>query len=339
MTGAADWTSRSVQDLLADPRSRGVLIAASKDPDAKLTFIVTPPCRDGRHGGALEPIAVKIPTTATAGAAVEHEGRMLVYLRRCHLGPIARIVPRYVEMLHLGDRPVLVSTAMTGTPMSAAYHGWMHTARPRAVAADLALAADWLRRFQSATATGAAPLTWAAEVADAVAGRWDGHPALPAALERLTASDECMREVRVRRTAVHGDFWFGNVLVTGPDVTGVVDWEAGAPEGWPLRDLVRFALSYSLYLDRHTRLRRNGFAPGIGYALLGRGWYPRQLRSFVAEGLDRAAVPSTLWYAAALTGIGEVAATANDDGFGGGHLELLAGLPLRARRHRGEPGR
>jgi len=347
MTGALGWTSRSVHDLLADPQSRGVLIAASKDPDAKLTFVVTPPAPD--RGGTGQAIAVKIPTTVAAGAAVEHEGRMLVHLRRCRLGPIADTVPRYVETLRLDDRPVLVSTAMTGTPMSTSYHQWLHTARPRIVAADLALAWDWLRRFQSATAVGIAPVRWAAEVAERLAGRWDGHPALPAALDRLAVADEGLRTVRVRRTAVHGDFWFGNVLVTGATVTGVVDWEAGAPEDWPLRDLVRFALSYSLYLDRHTRpghrvaghpgLRREGFAPGVGYALLGRGWLPRQVRFFLADGLATAGAPPALWYAAALTGIGEVAATANHDGFGAGHLELLAGLPLRARKYRGDPDR
>ncbi len=340
MTNGLDQTARSVEDLLIDPRSRGVLIAASKDPDAKLTFVVTTP------RPASDSVAVKIPTTKAAGAAIEHEGRILAQLSRYRLGPIANTIPRCVDILRLDEnRPVLVSTAVAGTPMSVGYHRWLHTARPSTVTTDFELAADWLRRFQSATAAGRAPLAWAAEVAESLSGRWDGHPALPAALNRLAWANDALLPVQVRRTAVHGDFWFGNVLVAGPMVTGVVDWEAGAAESWPLRDIVRFALSYSLYLDRHTRprhrvighrgLRREGFAPGIVYALLGRGWFVAELRSFLAQALSAAGVPASLWYAAALTGIGEVAATANGDSFGAGHLQLLAELPLRPHRELG----
>jgi Phosphotransferase enzyme family len=339
MTGALNQTARSVEDLLTDQRSRGVLIAASRDPDAKLTFVVTTPRAAG------ESVVVKIPTTMAAGGAVEHEGRILAQLSRRRLGPIADTIPRYVEMLRLDSRPVLVSTAMTGTPMSVGYHRWLHTARPSAVKTDFGLAADWLNRLQSATAAEPGALTWAGEVAESLSGRWDGHPALPAAIDRLVVANDALSGVSVRRTAVHGDFWFGNVLVNETIVSGVVDWEAGAAESWPLCDIVRFALSYSLYLDRHTRpghrvighrvLRRVGFAPGIVYALLGRGWFPEQVRSFLAEALSATGVPASLWYAAALTGIGEVAATANDDSFGAGHLMLLAGMPLRPDRHAG----
>ena len=49
----------------------------------------------------------------------------------------------------------------------------------------------------------------------------------------------------------HGDFWCGNILRTGRRVTGVVDWEH-ARRCAPLWDRVRFALAYTLYLDRHT---------------------------------------------------------------------------------------
>ena len=92
---------------------------------------------------------------------------------------------------------------------------------------------------------------------------------------------------------MHGDFWFGNLLVAGDAVTGVVDWENGGVTGCPLRDLARFPLSYSLYLDRHTRpghrvlghrgLRRDGFGAGVRYALLGSGWLPDLVRGFLGR--------------------------------------------------------
>ena len=42
----------------------------------------------------------------------------------------------------------------------------------------------------------------------------------------------------------------GTCSSTDGRVSGVVDWEAGAHSGEPVRDLVRFALMYALYLDR-----------------------------------------------------------------------------------------
>jgi hypothetical protein len=334
------WNTQPVDSLLAQRSARGVLIAASKDPDAKLTFIVTPP--DTYPPG--QRLAVKIPATEDAGQAVEREGRMLVALRRMPLGDLASTIPRYVESRSINGRQVLVSTALTGTPMSVGYHRWLHTARPALVRQDFRLAGDWLHHFQTSSEVGRMPMTWGRDVAEVLTGRWDGHPALDGALARLEVAQGHFGGATTPRAAVHGDFWFGNLLVQHGRVSGVVDWETGAPEGSPLRDLARFALAYSLYLDRHTRpgntvvghrLRREGFAPGVRYALHGSGWLPRTVRSFLADGLTRLHLPRALWYDVALVGIAEIAASANDDAFGSGHLELLAGLPLHPRRRRG----
>ena len=317
----------------------GVLISASRDPDAKLTFVTT-----GRGDRATEPLAVKIPVTDAAGTAVDREGRMLVDVRRLGLGELATTLPRYVDSLSVDGRPVLVSTAVPGVPMSIGYHRWGHTARPATVRADLEAAFGWLTRFQGATGRSDAPQDWPATVSETLCGRWDGHPALAPAAERLNAANRALAGSRIMATAVHGDFWFGNLLTHDGRVSGVVDWEGGSLRGSPLPDAVRFVLSYGLYLDRHTRpehrvlghprLVRTGFAPGITYTLCGAGWFPDLARRTLARHLQQAGVDPDLWYAAALVGVGEVAATANDDAFGAGHLELLASLPLRARRHR-----
>jgi hypothetical protein len=338
---------RSVHDVLFAPSTRGVLIAASKNPDAKLTFIVTPPA--GVYpSGPLGPVAVKIPATAAAGGAVEHEGRVLVQLHAAQLGTIADTLPRYVETVDSDGLPALVSTALRGTPMSVGYNHWLHTARPARVAEDFVLAGGWLRRLQAATAGERTRFDWAADVCDSLRKRWPAHPQLDAALVRLTSADHQLSSHLARRTAVHGDYWFGNLLVADGTISGVVDWEGGASDGWPLRDLVRFALSYSLYLDRHTRpghrvlghrgLRRDGFAPGITYALLGQGWLPELVRSFLCNGLTELGLPPDLWYHAAVTGIGEVAALANNDAFGAAHLGLLAGLSPSTTPHDRQEG-
>jgi hypothetical protein len=337
----AAWALSNVQPLL-DADSPGVLIAASRDPDAKLTYVRTERTTDPAN--PQERLVVKVPSTPGAGVAVEREGRMLVELRRMRLGSVTGTIPRYVESRLFQGRPVVVSTAMPGHPMSVDYHQWLHTSRPDAVRRDFELAGDWLAQFQAASSTKAGAVTWPEQVADDLCVRRPDHPLLAAALANLEEAQASLGECMTKGSAVHGDFWFGNLLVERGLLVGVVDWESGERDGSPLRDLARFALSYSLYLDRHTRLghrvlghpglRRTGCAPGIRYALLGDGWLPRLVRTFLGDGLARLGLSRSLWYAVALTGIGEVAAMANDDQFAALHLELLAGLPAHARRYR-----
>ncbi|GAA1601656.1 hypothetical protein GCM10009804_67780 [Kribbella hippodromi] len=328
--------ARSVHDLLFAPGSRGVLIATSRDPDAKRTFIMTPPAGTYVDGPA-SPVAIKIPVTTAAATAISRETRMLIALGEASLGGLRHTIPRYLETLDSDGLPAVVTSVVRGAPMSVGYHRWLHTSRRRPVAEDFALAGGWLRQFQLATAGERARITWASEVADQLRARWPGHPRLEAAYLRLTAADRQLKHHRVARTIVHGDYWFGNLLVDDGRISGVVDWESGVRAGWPLRDLVRFALSYCLYLDRHTRpgqqvrghngLRREGFGAGIKYSLLEAGWLPDLVRLYLRTGIDAAGLPTGLWYGAALTGIGEIAATANDDAFAANHLELLAALP------------
>ncbi|HEY3531225.1 MAG TPA: aminoglycoside phosphotransferase family protein [Nocardioides sp.] len=328
---------RTAEELLSGP-DRGVLLSMSKDPDAKVTFVTTSP------GGVHHGCAVKVATTPRASLAVEAEGRALVGLRRMPLGSLRDTIPRYVDSFREGSTAVLVSSIVPGVPMSVGYHNWLHTARPQAVRTDLRLASRWLRAFQQHTAGPATPLVWAAAVRDDVAGRWDGHPDLAAALGRLDAAVDVLQGSHTPTSAVHGDFWFGNLLVTGDEVSGVIDWESAAMSGCPLRDRARFALSYCLYLDRHTRpghrvlghpgLRRASFGSGVRYGLLGTSWLSSTVREFLAGGLEDLGLPRGHWYAVALAGLGEIAASANDETFGADHLGLLARLPPHPRLER-----
>ncbi len=339
----------ALDGVLADPSSRGLLLAASKDPDAKVTYLLT----SSETWRCTTGLVCKIPTTQRSVSAVRREAHALVELRRMPLGRLSGTIPRYVSSVPAGTRvgpavEMLVSTQLSGTPISVRYHHWRHTSRPGPVTRDLDLALDWLSILWAETSTEAAPLTWAGEVADEVAGRWDGSDLAAPAVARLRAADAAMSRHLCPRTTVHGDYWFGNVLLEDDRVSGVVDWEACDLDGWPLRDAARFLLSYSLYLDRHTRpgrrvpghrgLRREVNGDAMRYAALGSGWYPSLVRARLGRVLRQLGLPAHLWYAVALTGIGEVAATANHEGFALDHLRVLAQLPQhppRPRRSRG----
>ena len=152
--------------------------------------------------------------------------------------------------------------------------------------------------------TEAAPIALLDGVAAQITARWPDDPRTPDLAGRLGPLAARLSSAGTKRTVVHGDFWAGNLLISHGTVTGVVDWAAAELSGEPLRDVVRFALSYSLYLDRHTRpgrpvpghpgLRADGWGAGIRYALSGQGWYGQLVRGFVESALVRLGGPAGL---------------------------------------------
>jgi aminoglycoside phosphotransferase len=329
---------RSLQPLLDAPGTRTIVLAMSKDHDAKVSVLVV------RPGEAVPQLAAKIATTPAAEAAVEREGRLLVELRRLGLRPVIGTIPRFVEMRQHDGRLVLVASAVPGVPLTRGYHSWRHTARPQLVAEDFRVAGDWLARLQDASLSAPSPVNLLAGAAERIVARADSTPE-----RRAVAAEVAVRVARLHdrlsafstpRTVVHADFWFGNILVDpgqGGAVSGVVDWEQGSARGEPLRDIGRFAVSYSLYLDRHTPvgrpvpghhgLRADHRCAGLRYALTRRSWYHDQVRAFLAGGLRRLGLPTSAWYDLGWGAVADVAATAVDDEFAWRHVELLAALP------------
>jgi len=309
---------------------RSLVIGVSSDPNAKVTVLLLSPA------DARPMLAVKVPTTDAAARAVEAETRLLSSLGALGSRHLLDTIPRVVDVVDFEGRPSLVMTAVQGTPMTTAYMRWRHTARPARVAADFAAVGAWLAELQLTSAGAVATVDMDGDVAARLRNRFAAEERLGADLERLAQIHGRLARHAVPRTAVHGDLWFGNVLLTDGRCTGVVDWEAGADSGEPLRDLVRFALMYALYLDRRTRagrpvrghpgLRAGTRGAGIRYALDGRGWFPDLFRTFLGDGLVRLGAARGSWRDAALAGIAEIAALTDDDGFARLHLELFRRL-------------
>jgi aminoglycoside phosphotransferase (APT) family kinase protein len=324
----AGSSSGGAHDLRGDQRdSFGQAGRTSRKPQAKLTLLLVSPA-NGRPV-----LAVKAPTTDAAALAVEAERRLLAGLEALAPRSVVETLPRSVDVVEFDGRPAAVMTAVPGTPMTTSYLGWRHTAGRARVAADFAAAAAWLAQLQSGTAGQAAPIDIDGGVVSRLRSRFEDDRQLPGDLDRLAEIHARLRRHTVPRTAVHGDFWFGNLLLAGGQVSGVVDWEAGAETGEPVRDLVRFALMYALYLDWRTRprrrvaghagLRADSWGAGIQYALDGAGWFCDLIRKFIGDGLARLGAPPASWRDAALAGIAEVAALTDDEVFARRHIELF----------------
>jgi hypothetical protein len=286
-----------------------------------------------RYGPAF---VVKVPTTQPAHQVVRDEGDLLEALSALPLGKLADTLPRPVGYLPVGDLAALVSTAVAGTPMTVRYHAWRHTAVRRRVMQDFAAAGAWLAELQTRTASGTSRATLLTESLTTIAARFPDHPGLATARRRLKSAAARLAAHHTPQTVVHGDFWFGNLLVDRDRVVGVVDWESGSLSGEPLRDLARFAVSYALYLDRHTRRGRRvaghkgliagRWGGGVAHLLSGTGWLGEVVRDYLVDALTRLGLPARLWREVVLAGIADVAATADHPGFARAHLDLLIQL-------------
>lgn len=318
---------KTLWEFVRSSRLQSLVVGASKDPNAKITVLLVSP-ETGRTV-----FAVKAPTTDAAARAVEAEAALLVALAQFVPPGVAATIPRVVDVVEFDGRPSAVMTAVPGVPMTTSYFRWRHTAGTTRVAADFAAVDTWLADLQRGTAGEPAPLEMDAGMTSRLRSRFADDEAVEDDLEQLGEIHARLRTNVVPRTVVHGDLWFGNVLLTRARTSGVVDWEAGATSGEPVRDLVRFALIYALYLDRRTRpgrrvaghpgLRAGTWGAGVEFALDGTGWFPELFRRFLGDGLARLGASPAAWRDAALAGIAEVAAVTDDHEFARLHLDLF----------------
>ena len=199
---------------------------------------------DRRPASPAARLAVKVPTTTAAAGVVLAEGALLAALRRRLPADLAATLPaRSGTSTPTGCRRWSRPAWPAYRCRSATTAGGTPPAAPR-VAADFAAAGAWLARLQDATAGAAEPVDWR------------GGRAAPDRASASPTTRRCRRPRRaVRRrppplaaartperscTATTGP---ATCCCTGGRVSGVVDWEAGALAGEPLRDVVRFVLA------------------------------------------------------------------------------------------------
>jgi aminoglycoside phosphotransferase (APT) family kinase protein len=328
----------SLWEFASESGLRAVVLGVSKDPNAKVSVLLVSPVT------ARAELVVKVATSRAAGLAVERERRTLDAVRARLPEPLRETLPRPVEMVEFDGRPAMVATALPGRPMTVSYLGRRHTANPDRVASDLETAGAWLAAVQRATATAPAPIRLAGDLRAPLRRRYPDEPRHGVVFEALAELDARLSAATAPRAVVHGDFWFGNVLLHDGRLSGVVDWESAEVSGEPVCDLARFALSYALYLDRRTRrgravaghrgLRADRWGSAVEFALDGTGWFPDLFRTFLEDGLRRLGVAPSLWRDVALAGVADLAARSDDDEFARRHLDLFR--RLAARRPKGD---
>jgi hypothetical protein len=313
------------------PAERMLVLRHSRDPDARTMVLLF------GAGERWPAYAVKLAAGPCGAARVRREADTVRRIAALPLSSVRQTVPTLVALASYEGLPALATTAQPGIPMLVGYHRRGGARKPATVRADLAAASDWLASFQAETAGETAPLDVAPDLPATLARRLAGWPDQGAAvLAQLHALRQRLRRHRAPRTAVHGDFWPGNVLVRDGAVSGVVDWEWAETAGSPARDWARFVLGYSQYLDRHARPGHRvpahpGLVAGrpgaaVAYALDGQGWYPRMAAGFLRTGLGRLGIAPACGRDAVLAELAAIAAEATDEDFAREQLHVFVRL-------------
>lgn len=206
--------------------------------------VITPRFQASRHVVVLvlrraspEPaLVLKFPRLASDRAGIEHEAAVLDALATGLADGAS--VPRRVATLALAGRPVLVQTAVVGTPID------RRVARRRP-AAVVAMAQAWLEQLPVTDAT-VAPTDWFERLVDEPLGWFAalvGDPAVDRLVDRTRVLLAPLRTARIPLVFEHGDLRPPNLLRRADGRLGVVDWESAEPHGLPGHDLC-FLLSY-----------------------------------------------------------------------------------------------
>ena len=305
---------RRLQDIeapgLPSQSRSGTVVGIDRDPMAKVTLLLFD------DQGKITAVA-KVARDARAEPALRNESAALCRLAGEALLELRPQVPAPLLLERINGRLVLVSTVVPGAPLTIRYYTPGHVVDKKRVASDFALAGSWITALQRETATSTATLGEAFErYAVPVVERYrhliggsDWEVQVFAALEddaREYASLE------IPTPLLHGDYAIGNILVRGGAVAGVVDWELSRGAALPLLDVLKFAASYSSFLDRAQPPHPDGLrghpgwraasqqwpAPagwtnltGFMFGFFGDGWYPDLVRRFVAEHATRLGLP------------------------------------------------
>jgi hypothetical protein len=182
--------------------------------------------------------------------AVEHEGRLLVELRRGDYGPAALVAPRHIGVAEHCGRPVLLVSPTADLPLGSA--GRRTTRR------DVAAVIEWLVALWDGGRPDSCPPDLGATAVDALLARHSSDADRAGVLDRLCVARARLSRVRVPQTLSHGALTPDRVTVTQDRVTGVDDWGCGSIIGDPLRDLAAFAVACAdLRMDLLLRSRRS----------------------------------------------------------------------------------
>ncbi len=205
-------------------------------------ILLTPRFRTSRHvvgllvpEGAVEPkLVLKMPRVPGDSGGLAREAAVLTAVHEAW-PDISKTVPRIVAFEE-GDRPVLVETALPGRLLTPAMFRREPTRYVDAVVA-------WLIGLAATRRNGIEP-GWYERLLERPLENVAESLPLPAdevdLVKRTLELVEPLREAEIPEVVEHGDLSYPNLIWTGENRVGVVDWELAEEHGLALQDLASF---------------------------------------------------------------------------------------------------
>jgi hypothetical protein len=265
--GAATWNALRARGLLLGRPGRLALDAAERAlgrPLRRPRLAIYSPtgARDSKatafvfeRGEQLPSVVVKMMPDSRFASRLRFETESVEALRRSlHAPEVEQALP--LSPLYAGELNGDYVVAQPLDPLASA---------TAAQAREPSLV--WLRSFHEATTTGVDPWTSADDhrELELVRDAWErAHPERAAAVvSRVSELLASLHGLPVRRCAMHGDFWRGNIAFDGGRIR-VYDWEWFQPGQPPFFDLWLYELGE---LRRLAQERPAGLDEGLAAAL------------------------------------------------------------------------
>jgi aminoglycoside phosphotransferase (APT) family kinase protein len=188
---------------------------------------------------------VKMPGTAEGADSLRRQTDVLATLHAdARLAGWLDVVPRPCAYGEILGRRYWMEDAVPGVPMPATAlptlgDDSLFAAAVRLIEGLHARTADERRLGAADVAAWVDRPLWRLETAYTARPR---HRPYLAGLKRLGEQlSEQLTGRSVRTSWIHGDFWPGNLLISGSAVSGVVDWDRAGPGQLPMQDLLHLS--------------------------------------------------------------------------------------------------
>jgi aminoglycoside phosphotransferase len=252
-------------------------------------ILLTPRFRTSRHvvgllvpEGAVEPtLVLKMPRVPGDSGGLAREAAVLRAVHEAWPN-ISKTVPRIVAFEE-GDRPVLVETALAGRLLKPALLRREPTRHIDAVVA-------WLIGLAATRRNGSEPGWYERMLERPLEHVAESLPRSADEVDLVKRTFELvapLREAKLPDVVEHGDLSYPNLIWTGENRIGVVDWELAEEHGLPLQDLAYF-LTYATFALRRARDTTAQVAAFHDAFFAGGGWARARVEAYARDlELDR----------------------------------------------------
>ena len=224
--------TREIPTLRLD-MSRAVKLSGARGYHGKATFFLL-------DAGGVPEAVMKVARSPSAGWSLRREHWALRYARR--RSPSGTRLPREYFVGRIDGHWVCVQEAMSGVPMATLLREQPSAAQDAAERAVHWIGA-WTKTTERDTGRGPRAAAGRRRVLTQLSRLEQNVPWSPHEKSALRDLTDAWLTCEGRTCCLHGDYWYGNLLIDGEGTLGVLDWEFAQSDGPLFYDLFFFLVS------------------------------------------------------------------------------------------------